>query len=533
MAKEAMNNRVERITIVGGGTAGWLTALFLNNYLNRFRQGQPVAITLIESPNVPTVGVGEATIISLPKLMQQMAIDEAEMFRRCNASFKLSVRFCDWSFDGAGRPLTFFHPFNRPSAIGAFSPAYHYLKFGPPLPGMSLVESVIPNVGLVHALKGPRALNAQNYDRTIDYAYHLDAALYAGFMRDTATSRGVEHIRDDVDDVFLDENGAVSALQLREAGRYAVEFIIDCTGFKNLIMERLRTAPFISLNDHLLNDRAIPVQIPHRDPKKIEPCTRATALGAGWVWRVPLYSRVGTGYVFSSAFRSDDEARAEFFSHLRAIGDLPAEAPDPNTHVIKMRVGYTNQSWVKNCVSIGLSGGFIEPLEATAIYTIELAARWFVAHFPDRTASPALASRYNALMTGLYEEIRDFIQMHYYTSNRSEPYWVAAREAPLPDTLRERLELWRVRLPDDTDSRPNSLFKYWNYTVVMQPKGFFKGLRFPLDGSLSRDHWDKFGRDLEAYKRELMRVLPDHYELLTDIRSYKPVTASAPRKTLA
>src|SRR5262249_2492051 len=161
----------------------------------------------------------------------------------------------------------------------------------------------------------------------------------------------------------------------------------------------------------------IPVQIPHRDPTKIEPCTRATALGAGWVWRVPLYSRLGTGYVYSSVFRSDDEARAEFFAHLRAIGDLPAGAPDPETRIIKMRTGTSRKPWVKNCVAIGLSGGFVEPLEATAIFMIELAARYFIRHFPDRNSDPLLAKRYNAIMTALYANIRDFIQMHYVTSN--------------------------------------------------------------------------------------------------------------------
>jgi hypothetical protein len=376
-------------------------------------------------------------------------------------------------------------------------------------------------------------LNGRNYESAISYAYHLDAALFAEFMRDTAVLRGIEHIRDDVVDVFTDQNGAISGLQLKKAGNYPVEFVIDCTGFRSLIMERVGTEMFVSLSDHLLNDRAIPVQIPHRDPKKIEPCTRATALGAGWVWRVPLYSRVGTGYVYSSAFRTDDEARRELFSHLRAIGDLPADAPDTDTPVIKMRVGYARKSWVKNCVVIGLSGGFIEPLEATAIYTIELAARWLVAHFPDKGVSPQLAMRYNALMSSLYEEIRDFIQMHYYTSNRPEPYWVTAREdMRLPDSLRENFALWRVRLPDDTDSRANSLFKHWNYTVVMQPKGFFKGLQFPLDSSLSKEQWDNFGRDLDGYRRELLRVLPDHYELLRDIRSYKPVISGVSSKNL-
>lgn len=529
-----MTNRVEKMTVVGGGTSGWLSAMILNSYLNKSPDEQPVAVALIESPNVPTIGVGEATIVTLPKEMRQLGIDEKELFRRCNASFKVSVRFGDWVLDGAGRPYSFYHPFNVPAGLGGYIPAYHYHRFGPHWPGMSLAESLLPNPALARAGKAPRLLDGRDYEGLIGYAYHIDAALFAAFLREIALARGIEHIRDDVADVVLGEQGEVSALQLKERGRYPVQFVIDCTGFRNVVMGRLRTQPFISLGDRLLNDRAIPVQIPHRDPTSIESCTRATALGAGWVWRVPLFSRVGTGYVYSSAFRSDDEARAEFFSHLRTIGDLPADAPDPETRVIKMRVGYSEQAWVKNCVTIGLSGGFVEPLEATAIYTIEAAARWLVGHFPDRGCSPVLARRYNQLMTALYEEISDFIHTHYLTSNRVEPYWVAARkDTKVSDSLREKFELWRCRLPEELDTRLNSLFKYWSYIFVLHQKGFFKNIRFPLEGSVRRDHWDVFGRNLEVQKTQMLRALPDHYALLTRLRGAEEGGAGSPGRIFA
>ena len=185
-----------------------------------------------------------------------------------------------------------------------------------------------------------------------------------------------------------------------------------------------------------------------------------------------------------------------------------------------LRVGYTRQSWIKNCLAIGLSGGFIEPLEATAIYAIEIAARTFIANFPDKNVNPNLAHRFNDIMRALYEEIRDFVQLHYYTSNRADPFWVAAREeARVSPELLERLALWRCRLPDETDTKHNTLFKFSNYTVVLQAKGYFKDIRFPLEGSLSKEQWKDFGNGLEAHKTQLIRTLPDHYELLTDIRS--------------
>jgi hypothetical protein len=225
--------------------------------------------------------------------------------------------------------------------------------------------------------------------------------------------------------------------------------------------------PFVTAGDRLLNDRAIPLQIAHCDRTKIEPCTRATALGAGWVWRVPLYSRLGTGYVYSSAFRSDDEARAEFLGHLRAIGELPADAPEPETRVIRMRVGYTRQPWIKNCVAIGLSAGFVEPLEATAIYSIDAAATRLVMNFPDKQCSPALAKEYNARAAQLTEEILDFLQMIYVTSNRTEPYWIAVREETRrSEWLRDKLEVWRLK---------EGLNSHWN-NIARKNRTIFRDL---------------------------------------------------------
>jgi tryptophan halogenase len=224
--------------------------------------------------------------------------------------------------------------------------------------------------------------------------------------------------------------------------------------------------------------------------------------------------------VFSSAFRSDDEARAEFFQHLRAIGDLPPDAPDPETRVIRMRVGRTRRAWVRNCVAIGLSGGFIEPLESTAIYVIEMAARWLVSHLPDRQVNPAFAARFNRLMDELYTEVRNFIVSHYYTSNRPEPFWRAARgDIEIPDSLRENLELWRHALPNITDTAADRLFNYWNYTFTLWPKGYFRGVHFPLEGSIRRRDWDAFGAKLARHREHLMATLPNHYDLLSRIRA--------------
>lgn len=507
-------NRITGVTIVGGGTAGWVTAMVLNSALNGHSDGPRVRITLIESPNVPTVGVGESTVPGMPRLLQQLGIDEKQFMRQCNASFKLGVRFVHWHEDDDGRPLEYFNLFNSPVAIHGLNPGYHFHRFAGPERYGEFADALGPTGDLIRARRGPRRAEAGDYEGEIGYAYHVDAALFALFLRDLCVARGVEHLLDDVVDVQQGEGGFVTALKLRERGLLPVQLVVDCTGFRSRIIGQVLGEPFEPYSDVLLCDSALAVQIPHPEPGQIEPCTRSSALGAGWAWRVPLHSRVGTGYVFSSRFRSDEEAIAEF------LGFLGPQAKDAEPKVIRMRIGRMRRHWVKNCVAIGLSSGFIEPLEATAIYMIETAARWLVRHFPDRAMSPQLADSYNRLTNTLYEEIRDFIVLHYYSSNRREPFWLAARqEIELPAALATRLELWRTTLPNAIDTTGDRLFDAWNYLNVLYCKGYFRDCSYPLEGSISRADWDGFTRRLANFKRRLVAGLPDHFELLEEIRA--------------
>lgn len=530
------DNRIDEVTIVGGGTAGWLTAMILSSTLNTVRTGPPLRITLIESSKVPTVGVGEATVPGMPNLLRQINVNETAFFRATNASFKLGVRFVNWQEREAGRPTQYIHPFNSAPTIRGRVPAYHIHKFGGPDGradgGGDLADAMAPNSSVINDFRGPRPIGAKDYEGMIGYAYHLDASLFAKFLRTIALKRGVRHIVDDVVDVRQAENGFITFLQLKERGLVPVQFVVDCTGFRGQIIQKVLGEPFESYSDQLLCDSALAVQLPHPDPTKLEPCTRSTALGAGWSWRVPLYSRMGIGYVFSSKFRSDQQAIDEFLEHL---GDL-GKGAEPR--VIRMRVGRTQRAWVKNCVAIGLSGGFIEPLESTAIYMIEMAARWLACYFPDRAVSPQLARAFNRLTGNLTEEVRDFIVMHYYTSNRREPFWQAARsEITLSDRLRENLELWQHTLPGPTDTAGDKLFSFWNYLYVRYCKDYFRDVRFPLEGSLGEQDWRDFADKLSAFKAKLRAQLPGHYDLVTSIRDgasdhaqAKPTPRFAPAK---
>ena len=245
----------------------------------------------------------------------------------------------------------------------------------------------------------------------------------------------------------------------------------------------------------------------------IEPCTSSTALSSGWAWRVPLVSRIGTGYVFSSQFRTDQEAIDELVQHLTSGG----HKVDLEPRVIAMRVGRTRHAWVNNCVAIGLSGGFIEPLESTAIFMIEMAIRWFVEHFPDQAVSAPLARRYNRRMRNLYDEVRNFIVMHYVTSNRDDSaLWPAARnDVEVPESLLELLELWRYRMPSPHDLPGSVLFNFWNYLFILQAKGYFDGIEYPLQDTVNREIWDHYSANLAQTKQRLVRTLLSHYELLS------------------
>ena len=507
-----MAEPVKDITIVGGGTAGWLTAIILVTYLKWRPGADDVTITLIESPNVPTVGVGEATVPGMSMILQQCGIDEAEFFRRTNATFKMGVLFRHWNEWADGSPRDFFTPFNTPFTINDMSPGYAFQKFKE-AEKQDFVDSVSPTLALVARLKGPRRVQDAQFDRPLGYAYHMDAGNFAKFMQEVSTERGVRHIVENVVAVNKAEDGSIASLTLEETGDHPVQLVIDCTGFRGMILNGALEEPFVSYGEHLLNDSAAAVQIPHADPTKISSFTSSYALTAGWVWNVPLYNRIGTGYVFSSKFKSDEDAKAELMQHLGPI----AEGLEPR--ILKMRVGRARRSWVKNCLAVGLSGGFIEPLEATAIYMIEMAVRFLVDNWPSADFPEPIKNSYNKHMVALQEEIRDFIVTHYLLNNRKDPFWQAARnDIVVPDAVQERLELWKHSLPGPHDLGQVQLFNFWNYQYVLFGKGFYDGCELPLAISASRDDWDQYQAQLLQQKKHLATHLPDHYDLVSAIR---------------
>jgi len=529
-----MAKRIEELTIVGGGTAGWLSALIFTTLLNQNPKAPPVKVTLIESPKVPTIGVGEATVQGITQLLRLLGLSETEFMRRTNATFKLAAEFVGWNQDAEGKPIYFLHPFNFPPHVDGVSPAYHLKRFGSEN-GQQIAEALTWNQAIITAMKGPRPIGGKDYEAVVAYAYHLDAGLFGQFLREVAIERGVRHILDDVLDAEVNERGHIAALQLEENGRFPVKLVVDCTGFRSVLLQDKLGERFIPYSNHLLCDRAMPAQIPVPSDKPLPCATRATALSGGWCFRVPLAERIGSGYIYSSAFKSDDEARAELIAHWRAVGDLTPDMPDPEPRVIEMRTGRTERAWVGNCVAIGLSNGFVEPLEATAIYMIESASRWLLMYYPDEHFDPALAHAFNRRMDNLYNEVRDFLSMHFVTSNRPEPFWQAARaEGVAPERLMENLALWKQTMPSDQDMFYKGLFSEWNYLYCLWPKGFFDKEVYPLSAVAQEDHWRRFEADVRRAKNRLLETLPDHRALLRHIRgeeepAVKPAAAAEPQ----
>jgi len=487
-----MGQPLRSITIVGGGTAGWLAAVFLNRYCKSKDSKHKLEITLIESPSIPIVGVGEASLPGMVVLLNQLGISEAEFFKLTDATFKVAAHFINWNHDDKGKPVEFLNILNAPGAIDGRQLADYFITYDParaaPDAGLAYVRAFSPVAEMVRNNLAPRRPGEPEFSGEVGYTYHFDATKLATFLRDVATSRGVKHILDDVDNVNLDERGFVKSLTLRRQGEHAVDLVIDCTGFRGSILQQALGEPFEPYGDYLLNDRAAVVQIPHKDPNVIAPTTRATGFSAGWNFNIPLTTRVGTGYIFSSKFLSDDEAMDEL---LAFYGD---QAKGCEPRIIPIRTGRVRNAWVKNCVALGLSGGFIEPLEATAIFMTDLGVRWLQHYLPTQDFEPELAAAYNRQVARVYDEVRDFIQTHYHLNNRQDTeYWRAAREGmKLSDRLQENLKVWRHTTPEALDLGSAYLFSSPVYALLLIAKGFYKDVRLARAPFLSRTAYERY-----------------------------------------
>lgn len=423
------SNPIKRIVIVGGGSAGWMTAAALANDL-----GTSCEIVLIESEAIGTVGVGEATIPPIRYFNQRLGIDEATFVRETQGSFKLGIEFIDWSRIGHA----YFHPFGHYGAEFDHVPFYQHwmhahLNGDPtPIDDYSMAWAASKAGKFSHPLADRR-----NVQSRFDYAYHFDATRYAAFLRQYAEARGVTRIEGRVVDAALDpETGFITSITMDDDRRFDGDLFVDCSGFFGLLIEKTLATGYQDWSHWLPCNRA--VAVPCEKTSEIIPYTKSTAKSGGWQWRIPLQNRTGNGYVYCSDHLEADAAEQSLLSSLDG-------KPTADPKHLRFVTGRRNKFWNKNCVAIGLSAGFMEPLESTSLHLIQYGIMRLLALFPDRTMSPLLADEYNALTVAEYERIRDFLILHYTATQRDDSeFWKYCANMSIPDRLTYKIEHFKT-----------------------------------------------------------------------------------------
>ena len=511
-----MSKPVNTVVIVGGGTAGWLTA----GLLAAEHRGD-VEVVLIESPDVKPIGVGEGTWPTMRLTLEKMGISETDFVRECDASFKQGTRFNSW-LDGGDE--YYHHPFTPP--VG-----FHEVPLGPywwPFrEQVSFANAVAPQGRAIDQALAPKQIATPEFASVLNYGYHLDAGKFSGFLEAHCTGQlGVRHIRDNVTSVNKTESGDIESLDTESGRTLVADLFIDCTGLRALLIGEELGVPFVSRKKNLFNDRALAVQVPRQDAQEaIASVTMSTARSAGWIWDIALPPRRGVGYTYSSSHIDDDDAEAELRDYLGGITTRDfAESCD--LRLIQFSPGHREKLWHRNCVAIGLSGGFVEPLEASALVMIELSAKMLSEHLPaDRDTMDIVAKRFNSKFGYHWERIIEFLKLHYVLSRRSDSdYWKDNREpASVPGRLQESLQLWRYESPWREDlPQFDELFSAASYQYVLYGMEFETaeprhGRRSFESGKVSAEN---LFRDNEKSAMQVLKVLPTNRDLIGKVHEY-------------
>jgi tryptophan halogenase len=420
-----------KVVIVGGGTAGWMCAAAL---VGAVRPGV-CEVRLVESDEIGIVGVGEATLPQIKEFNEYIGVIEADFMRKTNATFKLGIEFVDWGFKGS----SYIHPFGVHGKPMGGVPFYQYWTKARQSGRTDDIEDFcLPIVASrLNRFDFPTTEEG-GINSTFAYAYHFDANLYAGFLREFSEIRGLRRTEGKVVDVTLGaQDGHIATIALNSGEVIEGDLFIDCSGFRSLLMGKALDVGYEDWTPWLPCDRALAVPCERTGP--LTPYTRSTAREAGWQWRIPLQHRTGNGYVYSSRFISDDEAAATLLANLDG-----AALDDPRP--LRFQAGRREKSWHRNCIALGLASGFLEPLESTSIYLIQIAITNLLKLMPAKAIDPALVEEFNRLIDVEYERVRDFLILHYHANTRDDaPLWTYCREMDVPESLRRRMALFQHR----------------------------------------------------------------------------------------
>ena len=448
-------NKLRKLVIVGGGTAGWMAAAAISRIM-----GQTVPIELVESEEIGTVGVGEATIPDIVLFNAMLGIDEHEFLRETNGTYKLGIEFRDWTRIGH----RYIHPFGHYGIDMMGVEFHHHWLKGRALGDATPLDAY--SISIAMALAGkvehPRRDQPNSPLAKLAYAFQFDASLYARYLRRLCEANGVVRTEGKIVEVLQNgETGYVEGVKLASGATVEGDFFLDCSGFRGLLIEQTLKAGFEDWGHYLPCDRAYAVPCEHGGDRN--PLTRSTARAAGWQWRIPLQHRMGNGYVYSSAHISDDEAAATLLANLDGV---PLSDPRP----LRFKAGHRKKAWDKNVVALGLAGGFLEPLESTSIHLVQTGLARLMTLFPTRDIAEADVDRYNRQMEQEYLDIRDFLILHYTATERDDSdFWRICRAIDQPEQLKRRIELFRAngRVFQEKDE----LFAVPSWLAVLEGQG--------------------------------------------------------------
>ncbi len=506
----------KRLIIVGGGTAGWITACTLARNLSADLPGG-VEITLVESEDIGIIGVGEGTFPSIRKTLSRIGLDESLLIKHASATLKQGIRFVNWRHDPSTDPRDhYYHPFQVNSQHTDMDLMPYWLlgvAGGAPWADVATVQKRV-----IDDMRAPKLITHDNYSGPLGYAYHFDAVELAAVLRRRAIEQGVKHMVDTIDAVHLAPDGAIGSLTARKHGTLTADFYIDCTGFRAQLIGQTLGVPFTSYSDQLFCDRAVAMQVPYdRMDGPIASSTISTAQENGWTWDIGLNSRRGVGYVYSSSHTSDERAEAVL---RRYVG--PA-AEKLSTRKLKFEAGFRQAQWRKNCVAIGLSAGFIEPLEATGIGFAEIAGTIFSNLYPWNGDYESGAKQFNDQMNHRYAHVVDFIKLHYCISERTDTAFWHDNVAPssISDELKDRLERWRWRPPEFIDIDMNhDIFTEQNWQYVLYGMGFKTDLSARAG---AYRYYDEARAEFDNIRRQAdyaLTVMPKHRDLVEQVRAH-------------
>jgi len=504
-------NVVKKVNVIGGGTSGWISAAML---ASSFRKtGRDIEVCLIESPHIPTIGVGEGTFPTIVNTLQEIGLSEKDFLVECDAVFKQGAKFCNWLYDPSKKEHSYYHPFDPPAMPKGIDLSGYWLCDSDNKYGDSFAHSVTVQANLCDMNLPPKMLDTSEYERLVRYAYHLDANKLGELIkRHSINNLQVKYISAHIERVNLDRDGYISDVVSSDGDIYSADFFVDCSGFSSLLLGKTLQVPFVSKSQYLNVDTAVTVQIPYSENSEIPSHTISTAQECGWIWDIGLRTRRGTGYVYSSKHTTANRAEKVLLSYLGK------EYKGEKLRHISFDVGYREKFWEKNCVAIGFSSAFVEPLEATAIAMVEAGVRSLAANFPiDRASMKPREKQYNRIFSQRWDNIIDFIKLHYCLTEREDTeFWRDQRSVEtIPQSLQEKLEYWEHFSATEGDF-PNRYDMFslssWQYILY--------GLKFKHKyaecGILSDELMAKAFRSIQLMSKDAQSKLSSNKKFIED-----------------